>query len=110
VTESSRTTLEVIQILREARSWELAPARWVLVDELLTTLEVALSSGDMEALAAATADLELAGPVRIVRMGSAQPEPASAPLQDRVNELIHSLLRLESQEDGSMGYGTGVDR
>jgi hypothetical protein len=107
--EASRARREAIQILGEAKDWQLASTRWVLVSDLLTAFEAALSSGDVEALVAATVELELAGPVRIVRMGSAKPEPASAPLQDRVNELIHSLLRLESQGEGSVGHGTSAD-
>ena len=52
-------------------------------------MDAALTSGDMDELAAATADLELAGPLRIIPIGPAVgPTPAA---RDLLNKLVHSL-------------------
>ena len=97
---------EAAAVLRHVADWELAPSRWDLVDGLLDAMEAALDSGDAEALAAATADLELAGPVRIVRIGSSQPSAAPPLIRERVNQLIHNLSMapgygVSSQESGA---------
>jgi hypothetical protein len=97
--DASRARLDASQILQQAVGWRLSTARWALVSELITALDAAQSSGDIEALTAAATELELVGPVRIVRMGSAEQTPPPASLRERANSLVHRLLVSVNQEN-----------
>jgi hypothetical protein len=102
---------ETVDVLRQVADWELAPPRWERVSVLLDAVQAALSSGDAEALAAALIDLEMAGPVRIVRIGSAQPSAPPPKIRERVNQLIHSLTASVGDDPtAEPGRDTGGER
>lgn len=80
---------EALDVLSEALLWQLSESRWQKIEPVLAAMAAALQSGDTDALAAATADLELAGPLRITPIGRAVgPTP---PVRDLLNKLVHAL-------------------
>lgn len=86
---SSEVRTEALVVLSDAFFWQLAARRWQAIEEILTTMDVALARDDMDALAMAVADLELCGPSRIVPIG-----PATGPTQparDLLKKLVHAL-------------------
>jgi len=82
---------EALDVLSDALQWRLAEARWQAIEQVLITMDAALEADDLDALAAATADLELAGPLRITRIGATPVVPPAPPVRDRLNRLVHSL-------------------
>jgi hypothetical protein len=80
---------EALDVLSDALLWQLAEPRWGEIEQVLAAMAAALESGDMDAFATATADLELAGPFRITPIGTATgPTPA---IRDLLNQLVHSV-------------------
>jgi len=81
---------DALDILADASQWRLAEPRWQVIEEILRAMNAALESGDTAALTAATADLELAGPLRIIPVG---PPPAGPTprVRDLLNKLVYSL-------------------
>ena len=51
---------EALDTLSDAFVWKLGEERWQEIHRVLATMAAALGSGDVDALAAATAHLELA--------------------------------------------------
>lgn len=87
---------EALDVVTDALQWQLAEERWQKIEHILTAMDGALESGDPDALATATADLELAGPVRIILIGpSAGPTPAA---RDLLNKMVHSLGGVTARE------------
>lgn len=102
---------ETVDVLRQVAEWQLAPPRWDRVSVLLDAMQAALNSGDAEALDAALTDLEMAGPVRIVRIGSTQPVAPPPRIRERVNQLIHSLTASVGDDPtAEPGRDTGNER
>lgn len=66
---------EALDALSDAFRWKLAEERWQEIHGVLARMASALESGDVAALAEATAHLELAGPLRIVPIGAAAGPP-----------------------------------
>lgn len=82
---------EAATVLENVLRWELAQTRW---DRLAETVDIAVTAeaaGDLNALRQATIQLELSGPVRVIRIGSPSTMPPPRPLRERVADLIHSL-------------------
>ena len=88
-TGSVRT--EALDVLSDALSWQLAGRRWAAIEQVLAAMDAALAAGDVTALATATTDLELAGPVRVTRIGADPVVPPPPATRDRLNRLVHSL-------------------
>jgi hypothetical protein len=87
---------EALDVLSDAQLWQLAEARWETIEQVLATMEAALASGDIDALAEATAALELAGPLRILPIGPAVgPTPVAG---DLLNRLVYSLGGVSAKE------------
>jgi hypothetical protein len=82
---------EALDLLKDALHWHLAEARWQAIEHVLITMDAALTVSDLAALAAATADLELAGPLRITRIGATPVVPPPPPIRDRLNRLVYVL-------------------
>jgi len=82
---------EALDVVSDALQWQLAGARWQAIERVLIAMDAALQVGDPEALAAASADLELAGPLRITRIGATPVIPPAPPVRDRLNRLARSL-------------------
>jgi len=79
---------EALEVLSDAFSWRLADERWRQIARILATMADATESGDVAGLAATTARLELAGPLRIIPIDAAEPPP---PVRDLLNRLVHAL-------------------
>jgi hypothetical protein len=82
---------EALDVISDALVWRLADARWSAIEETLAAMDAALAANDAKALAAATIDLELAGPVRITRIGAVPVVPPPPAIRDRLNRLVYSL-------------------
>jgi hypothetical protein len=83
---------DVLDVLDDVAQWRLAPQRWQQVYELLGAITEALAGADVDALRDAAGNLELAGPVRITRIGATPAVRLPDDVQERVNHLKHSLL------------------
>ena len=88
---SAQIQEDALNVLRDVLLWELSPARWEGIAGVLEALAADLELGDLGTLAEATIELELAGPVRITRIGATPTEPPPPPVRERINQLIHSL-------------------
>jgi hypothetical protein len=82
---------DALDVLNDALAWRLVPARWAIVARYVDRLANALQAGDPEAVRAAVAELELAGPVRAARVGDTPLVEAPEPVREEINELIHTL-------------------
>jgi hypothetical protein len=104
---------EALEALSDAFAWKLADARWQEIRRILDSMAAALKAGDVNALAEATAHLELAGPLRIIPIGAATGPPP--PVHDLLNVLVHALGGVTvdgpSAEPGDTGAASaGVPR
>jgi hypothetical protein len=82
---------DALDVISDALSWRLADTRWAAIEQVLAAMDAALAASDVATLAAATTDLELAGPVRITRIGAAPVVPPPPAVRDRLNRLVYSL-------------------
>jgi hypothetical protein len=101
---------DALDVLSDALSWRLADARWAAIDQVIAAMSAALEADDVAALAAATADLELAGPVRITRIGAVPVVPPPPAVRDRLNQLVHSLGGVpaaDQSEPGQQEFSSG---
>jgi hypothetical protein len=97
---------EALAALSDASSWQLADERWQEIHRVLAGMAAALESGDPEALAAATARLELAGPLRIIPIGRALgPTP---PVRDLLNKLVYALGGVTAEQSWQEQGDTGA--
>ncbi len=81
---------EACSVLADMRQWEISPARWEEIAAILSDLALGLAQNDLDAVAAATIQMELAGPVRLIKIG-AQAQPPPTPVRERINRLIDQL-------------------
>jgi hypothetical protein len=82
---------DALDTVSDALSWRLADTRWAAIEAVLAAMDAALAAGNVTALTAATAELELSGPVRITRIGAVPVVPPPPAIRDRLNRLVHSL-------------------
>jgi CATRA-associated small protein len=87
----AETVGDALDVLQDLVLWELAPQRWAQVEQILDRIAQALGARDAEDLRDAIADLELSGPVRVLRIGSAGVGGIPEPVLDRRNSLVHAL-------------------
>ena|SRR5712691_10602314 len=98
---------DALDVLYDAIQWQLTAARWESIEQILLAMDAALASGDMRAFAAAASDLELAGPMRISRIGhSVGPPPAVLTLQGK---LVHTLGDVVAAQQSGKPQATGAD-
>jgi hypothetical protein len=95
---------DALDVISDALSWQLAATCWAAIERVLVTMDTALAAGDVAALAAATADLELVGPVRITRIGAAPVVPPPPVVRDRLNRLVHSLGGVQAADQAEPGH------
>lgn len=89
---------EALDVVSDARQWRLNETRWRSLEQILAAMDAALAAGDTAALMTATANLELAGPVRLTRIGATPVLPPPPAVRDRLNRLVHSLGGAPAQE------------
>jgi hypothetical protein len=82
---------EALDVIKDALRWQLAEARWQAIEQILGAMDAALESGDPQAVSAATVELEMAGPLRITRIGGTPVVSPPPPVRDRLNRLVFSL-------------------
>jgi hypothetical protein len=82
---------EALEVVSDALQWRLTKERWQAIKQVLAAMDAAIAADDSDALAEATADLELSGPVRITRIGTIPVVPASKPVMYQLNRLVYSL-------------------
>jgi hypothetical protein len=98
---------EALDVLSDALQWQLADARWQVIEQILNAMDAALETGDTEALAVATADLELAGPLRILPIGP-PPVGPTPKARDLLNKMVYSLGGTMAGEDQGDAAGGGA--
>jgi CATRA-Associated Small Protein len=89
---------EALDVVSDALQWRLNEMRWQSLEHILAAMDAAMAASDAAALMAATANLELVGPVRLTRIGATPAVPPPAPVRDRLNRLVHSLSGTPAQE------------
>jgi len=82
---------ELLDVLDDVQQWKLAPSRWERVDHILDTIVGAVAATDLATLLNAITELELAGPVRVLRIGAGEVVSIPESVRDRVNHLVHTL-------------------
>jgi hypothetical protein len=106
--ERDRTELirtEALEVLQDALEWTARPAAWLGIADIVRGMAAAIAAEDLDALAAFTADLELASPLRVIRMGDQGVEPIPRELNERVNHLVHSLKPADQPEQAEPPTG-----
>jgi hypothetical protein len=92
VTDHPQQVLQdAVHVLEDLLLLELSPARWEGIAGILEALATEVAASDLSNLTEATIQLELAGPVRITRIGATPTEPPPPRVRERINQLIHSL-------------------
>ena len=102
-TRKSEIHSEALEILGSVLTWHMPRQQWTYAGQAVDALTAAVAAGDLPAVVAAIADLELLGPVRLVRIGESdedEPQTPPEPVRDRINRLIHDLAQ-ESQQDSA---------
>jgi hypothetical protein len=90
----------------DALGWRLTGERWETIQQVLAAMAVALETDDLDALKAATAELELVGPVRIVRIGAPPVVPPPPQVRDRLNRLVYTLGGTTAREADESELGS----
>jgi hypothetical protein len=82
---------DALEVLEYILKLELTPARWERLAGLIEAAIDAEAAGDTHGLRQATVELELAGPVRVIRIGDTPAVPPPPKVRERVNYLVHEL-------------------
>jgi hypothetical protein len=87
-----RARQEAAAALRDVLCWNLRPARWAQVRDVLAEMPAAAAAPGPAALWDATETLELYAPVRVeTRLGDEPREPVPVSVREKVAELVDSL-------------------
>lgn len=87
-----------VDVLEDVRAWRLTAQEWDVVGHGLTAVAGALDAGDPAGLRRAVADVELAGPHRVTGLEDAAMLPLPEEHRERVDELIHALGPVATEE------------
>lgn len=101
------TRADAVAVLTDILEWQLVPQRWERVEQIVDSLAEALAGGDVAAVREATAELELAGPVRATRIGATPLVPVPERVRDRTNHLVHSLGSTPQHPPGGPANSSG---
>lgn len=99
--DGPRIRSAALQVLDDLLQLRLTEARWERVAGILGITAEAAAAGDLGTLRTAAKELQMVGPVRIIRIGSTPVGPPPVKVRERV-ELIRGLLESAdaSQEQG----------
>lgn len=90
--DAERIVAEAVVALSEAGEWkEAPPGLWARISLILDSMDAALADGDFAALDAAVAELELASPDRVIKVGDRSWQPVPPTIRERMNHLVHRL-------------------
>jgi hypothetical protein len=84
---------DALDVVHDVLAWRLVDERWQRVAQSLDAMATAVAAQDTAGVESATAELELASPVRVTRIGATSVNPPPEIVRDRVNHLVHSLRR-----------------
>lgn len=87
-----------VDVLGDVLVWRLTNENWEVVGRGLEAMNLALAAGDSAGFRRAVADVEMAGPHRIVGLENSAMLPLPEKHRERVNELIHSLDATPQEE------------
>lgn len=82
---------DALDITLDVFQWRFAAARWAAVARILADMEAAIAANERQALASATAELELVAPLRIIMIEAQPTTPPPQEVRDRLNRLVHAL-------------------
>ncbi|GAB1817738.1 CATRA system-associated protein [Herbidospora sp. RD11066] len=88
---------DLLELLEDVLAWQLSPARWDGVAALVDSISSAHERGDRDELAAAIAELDLLGPVRMHRIGDAPVVPPPPKVREWVNRLVHAVAEEDAE-------------
>lgn len=91
--------IRACEVLGDLQEWWLPPANWARPAGLVERLADAWSSGDADAVDAATAALEMLSPYRVERMRDSADVPPPKVLRERVVNLIHVIAAEDTTSD-----------
>ena len=105
--EAAEMRSEALDVVMDTQQWELTDARWEAIDQILMAMDAALAARDPKALGEATVELELQGPLRIIRIGSNQAVPANQRIRDQLADLVLKLgaTSIDGNNSGSKDTG-----
>jgi len=109
--ERATVSQDALSVLRDVLEWRLSDVRWEGIAGSVEALTAGLSTGDLAAAREAVIQLELAGPVRITRIGARPTEPAPPRVRERINQLVFQLsggktpVPVPGQDEGAEGDG-----
>ncbi|MER5650400.1 CATRA system-associated protein [Streptosporangium sp. NPDC002524] len=84
-------TAEALDALRDVLDWSATPAHWETISPIIESIADALARGDLSALHAATIELDLASPYRVIKVGDEEERPPSKKLREQVVYLVHTM-------------------
>ncbi|GIF23187.1 hypothetical protein BJ973_000457 [Actinoplanes tereljensis] len=95
------TVQDAVDVLQDLVLWEMSTQRWEHVAAILGRIDAALGARDADELRQAVAELEISGPVRILRIGGKTVTGVPQPVLDLRNTLVHKLTpeRRNAPED-----------
>jgi hypothetical protein len=88
-----------LDVLHDVLAWQLVEERRQRVIDSLDAMATAVAAQDNASVESATAELELASPVRVTRIGATSVNPPPEIVRDRVNHLVHSLRGPAGSDD-----------
>ncbi|WP_328582696.1 CATRA system-associated protein [Streptomyces sp. NBC_00370] len=96
------TLTRACEVLGDLQEWRLPPANWARPAGIVDRLADAWSSGDADAVDAATAALEMLSPYRVERMRDSADVPPPKVLRERVVTLIHVIAGEDTTSDDAV--------
>jgi hypothetical protein len=97
--EAAEIRASALAVLDYILKLELTKARWERLAAIIEVAIAAEAAGDLDGLRQATAELELAGPVRVVRIGG---DPVVLPppqVRERMDDLRDLMRNADAERD-----------
>lgn len=81
-----------LEVLGNILRLQLTPARWDRIAAIMDVAIAAEAAADLDGVWQATDELDLIGPIRVVRIGGTPIVPPPPPVRERVEALQAALL------------------